>query len=104
MKRPSLVAVLVIIPSLALVACGGGGGSSTTEGPEASTAGGAGGGSAIDFEANPAGHLMFTTMKATGKAGDDTIDLKKPVFDSSRRRYRKFRGQEDRRNQDDQRR
>ena len=34
------------------------------------------GGSTIHFEANPEGHLMFTTMKATGKAGDDTIVFK----------------------------
>jgi plastocyanin len=83
MKKLSAVAVLVIA-SLALVACGGGG-SSTTGTSEATSAaaesGGAkesAGGSTIDFEANPEGHLMFTTMTATGKAGDDTIELKNP--------------------------
>lgn len=76
MKRLSAVAVLIVIASLVLAACGGGSSSSTTSGSEASK--GEGGGSTIDFEANPAGHLMFTTMKATGKAGDDTIDFKNP--------------------------
>jgi plastocyanin len=35
-------------------------------------------GSTIDFEANPEGQLMFTAMKVTGKAGDDTIAFKNP--------------------------
>jgi plastocyanin len=83
MKKLSAVAVLVIA-SLALAACGGGG-SSTTSTSEAtsSAAESAGakestGGSTIKFEANPEGELMFTTMSATGKAGDDTIDFKNP--------------------------
>jgi plastocyanin len=88
MKKLSAVALLVIA-SLALAACGGGGSSttSTSEATSESTSpakesGGAkeaaGGGSTIKFEANPEGQLMFTTMSATGKAGDDTIDFKNP--------------------------
>lgn len=75
MKKPAAVAVLFIVTSLALLACGGAGGSSsTTGGSQTPTTGG--GGSTIHFEANPDNHLMFTTMKATGKAGDDTIVFK----------------------------
>ena len=87
MKKLSAVAVLVIA-SLALAACGGGG-SSTTSTSEPTSEGAsptkesggakeAAGGSTIKFEANPEGELMFTTMSATGKAGDDTIDFKNP--------------------------
>jgi plastocyanin len=79
MKKLSALAAL-LLASLALVACGGGG-SSTSASTEATSSGGSGesaGGSTIDFEANPEGHLMFTTMSATGKAGDDTIDFKNP--------------------------
>lgn len=73
MTKKLLAALILFAASLALVACGGGGSSSTTG------SGGAGeGGSTIHFEANPAGHLMFTTMKASGKAGDDTIDFDNP--------------------------
>lgn len=75
MKRLSTVAALVVA-SLVLVACGGGGTSSNGAG--SSTESGGAEGSTIDFEANPAGRLMFTTMTATGKAGDDTIDFKNP--------------------------
>ena len=85
MKKLSAIAVLVVISALVLAACGGGGGSSssTSSGSEAKSgeSGGGGessGGSTIDFEANPEGHLMFTTMSATGKAGNDTIDFKNP--------------------------
>jgi plastocyanin len=94
MKKLSALAVL-LVASLALAACGGGGSSSTaTTGSETSSAAesgaagesaagkSAGGesmsGSTIDFEANPEGQLMFTTMMASGKAGDDTIDFKNP--------------------------
>ena len=86
MKKLSAVAVLVIA-SLALAACGGG--SSTTSNTEANSestspatesagAKESTGGSTIKFEANPEGELMFTTMSATGKAGNDTIDFKNP--------------------------
>jgi plastocyanin len=89
MKKLPALAVL-LLASLALAACGGGGSSSTTAtsetaseaAPPASESGGAkestGGGSTIKFEANPEGELMFTTMSATGKAGNDTIDFKNP--------------------------
>lgn len=87
MKKLSAVAVLVLA-SLALAACGGGGSSSsstsetTSEGTapatEASGSKESGGGSTIKFEANPEGELMFTTMSATGKAGDDTIEFDNP--------------------------
>ncbi len=92
MKKLSALAVLVIA-SLALAACGGGG-SSTTSTSEAASEGSSSegtssaaesggakessGGSTIKFEANPEGELMFTTMSATGKAGEDTIDFKNP--------------------------
>jgi plastocyanin len=94
-KFVMLIAALAL--SLALVACGGGGSStssstaSTSEAesssgseaeseskPGAEAEGGSSEGSTIDFEANPEGQLMFTEMKATGKAGDDTIDFKNP--------------------------
>ncbi len=97
MKKLS-AAIVLLVASLSLVACGGGSSSSTSTAEPAETAttaesGSAGGakeessagaeeegsaGSTIDFEANPEGQLMFTTMKATGKAGDDTIDFKNP--------------------------
>lgn len=79
MKKLSAVLVL-FAASLALVACGGGGSSSTATSESGSAeSGGAGeSGSTIKFEANPEGHLMFSTMKASGKAGDDTIDFVNP--------------------------
>ena len=101
MKKISAAIVLLVV-SLALVACGGGGSSSSSSttaaetGTTAESSGaeaGSGGakeessagteeessaGSTIDFEANPEGQLMFTEMKATGKAGDDTIAFKNP--------------------------
>ena len=91
MKKLAVLAVL-LVASLALVACGGGSSSttsgstsesattaapsseSTESGEEAESASG----STIDFEANPEGQLMFTAMTATGKAGNDTIDFKNP--------------------------
>jgi plastocyanin len=83
MKKISAVAVLVIA-SLALAACGGGGSSTsstseaTSSAAESASAKESMSGSTIKFEANPEGELMFTTMSATGKAGDDTIDFKNP--------------------------
>lgn len=78
MKRLSALGALLGL-ALVLAACGGGGSStssSTSTGSGASEEGS--GGSTIRFEANPEGHLMFTTTKATGKAGEDTIDFKNP--------------------------
>jgi plastocyanin len=102
MKKLSLAAFLVIA-SLALVACGGGSSSSSSEpatssgaesaennAPEpgaegtgkageaeegAKEAGSGSASSAIDFEANPEGMLMFEEKSVTAKAGDDTIDF-----------------------------
>ena len=92
MKKIAAAFTLLAL-SLALVACGGGSSSSSTTSTEAgassgaessseseseSAKGGSEGGSTIKFEANPEGQLMFTTMSASGKAGDDTIDFKNP--------------------------
>lgn len=97
MKKLSALAVLIVVAALAVAACGGGGSSSSSsetattesssETTEAGGSGGgaeeeggssAGGGSTITFEANPEGQLMFTAMKVTGKAGNDTIEFKNP--------------------------
>ena len=82
MKKFSAVLVL-LAASLALVACGGSGSSSSSSSSSSETgssesASAAESGSTIKFEANPEGQLMFTTMKASGKAGDDTIDFVNP--------------------------
>ena len=79
MKRFWTVVVL-LGASLTIVACGGGSSSSSTTGAEPNSSAGnqAAGGSTIHFEANPEGHLMFTTMAAKGKAGEDTIDFDNP--------------------------
>jgi uncharacterized cupredoxin-like copper-binding protein len=100
MKKLAVLAVL-LVASLALVACGGGGSSTTSgstsesattaapssestesaeagEGAESGEEAESSSGSTIMFEANPEGQLMFTAMTATGKAGNDTIDFKNP--------------------------
>jgi uncharacterized cupredoxin-like copper-binding protein len=99
MKKLSVLAVL-LVASLALVACGGGGSSSSSSTTESTTAAAPSSessettesgeemesgaeaegmsGSTIMFEANPEGQLMFTAMTASGKAGNDTIDFKNP--------------------------
>lgn len=81
MKKLTVV-VALLAASLALVACGGGGSSSSSTATSESGGGASesagGGGSTIKFEANPEGHLMFTTMSASGKAGDETIDFDNP--------------------------
>ncbi len=100
MKKLS-VALVLVLASLALVACGGSSGTTTT--PEAPTAPaetessesggaapegeeegggkeeGASGGSTVNFEANPEGMLMFEEKSVTAKAGTDTIDFKNPA-------------------------
>ena len=89
--KKAAVALVLILASLALVACGGGDDDSdtntTTETTQESNAGGAGGeaeggsaGSAraIAFEADPAGGLAYTTDKVTAKAGNVTIDFSNP--------------------------
>jgi plastocyanin len=87
--KKAAVALVLILASLALVACGGGDDSSssestTTETTAESNAGGeaegksAGSASAIAFEADPAGGLAYTTDEVTAKAGNDTIDFTNP--------------------------
>lgn len=88
--KKSAIALVLILASLALVACGGGDDNSdtatTTETTQESNAGGGGeaeGGSAgsakaISFEADPAGGLAYTTDKVTAKAGNVTIDFSNP--------------------------
>jgi uncharacterized cupredoxin-like copper-binding protein len=91
MKKVSALLVLVLA-SLALVACGGDdSGTTTTNGGETTTeaesgggqtegAGNAegGGGSTLEFVADPSGSLAYTTTKASAKAGKVTIDFENP--------------------------
>ena len=85
-----VVALLaLVLASIALVACGDddsdtptttGGGSDTTSatagsGKQESSGGGA---STLDFEADPAGGLAYTTTEATAKAGKVTINFNNP--------------------------
>ncbi|HET7053527.1 MAG TPA: plastocyanin/azurin family copper-binding protein [Solirubrobacterales bacterium] len=89
-----LVALLVLVlASVALVACGSSNsdsGTTTESGGEASGGGGAaaestkksggeaGGGSTLSFEADPGGEIAYTTTEATAKAGKVTVDFKNP--------------------------
>ncbi|HET9163894.1 MAG TPA: plastocyanin/azurin family copper-binding protein [Solirubrobacterales bacterium] len=89
-----LVALFVLVlASVALVACGSSNSNSGTtneSGGEASGGGGAaaestkksggeaGGGSTLSFEADPGGELAYTTTEATAKAGKVTVDFKNP--------------------------
>jgi plastocyanin len=91
MKKVGIALVLVIV-SIALVACGGG--SSTTSGGETSETGttessggsggaegksGAGGASSsVKFEADPNGGIEYTTTSATAKAGQVTVEFNNP--------------------------
>jgi plastocyanin len=98
MKKFS-VALVLVLASLALVACGSSGSSSSSEaatsaettetesseaggGAEAEAGGGSkeeassGGTSTVKFEANPEGMLMFEEKSATATAGEDTIEFK----------------------------
>ena len=83
--KKAAVALVLVLASLALVACGSSGSSSssnTTTSESGAAAGGsekAGGGSeTISFEADPNGQLAYTTTTATAKAGDVTIDFNNP--------------------------
>lgn len=89
--KKAAVALVLILASLALVACGGGDDNSdtatTTETTQENNAGGGGGeaeggsagsANAISFEADPAGGLAYTTDKVTAKAGKETIDFSNP--------------------------
>jgi plastocyanin len=105
MKKLS-VALVLVLASLALVACGSSGSSSsseaatTAESTEAESSGGGaaeeegtseaeeengagksesgGEGSTIKFEAEAGGMLMFEEKSATAEAGNDTIDFNNP--------------------------
>ncbi|HEY5052198.1 MAG TPA: plastocyanin/azurin family copper-binding protein [Solirubrobacterales bacterium] len=86
MKKASALFVL-ILASVALVACGSSSNSTsstTTESAPSSEAttggsgGGSGGGETINVEADPGGELAYTTKSLTAKAGNVTIDFKNP--------------------------
>jgi plastocyanin len=95
MKKAALALVLVLA-SIGLVACGGSSSSSSSSSSSESTAtettaegstttGGAategksaGGASTIEFEADPKGNLAYTKAKTTAKAGNDTIKFTNP--------------------------
>lgn len=80
--KKAAVALVLILATLGLVACGGGGSNSETTATEngGGTAEGksAGSGGTIDFEADPNGGLAYTSDKVTAEAGDDTIDFTNP--------------------------
>jgi plastocyanin len=83
--KKAAVALVLVLASLALVACGSSGSSSssnTTTSESGAAAGGSekagGGGETISFEADPNGQLAYTTTTATAKAGDVTIDFNNP--------------------------
>ena len=83
--KKAAVALVLVLASLALVACGSSGSSSssnTTTSESGAAAGGSekagGGGETISFEADPNGQLAYTTTTATTKAGDVTIDFNNP--------------------------
>jgi plastocyanin len=89
MKKLAALLVLVLA-SVALVACGSSNSSSspttTNEATSESNAGGGesegseagGGGSVVELEADPSGQLAYTTEEATAKAGKVSIDFKNP--------------------------
>jgi plastocyanin len=90
MKQVAALLALALA-SVALVACGGGdssssttatsGGGETTSGAASGGGkeeGGGGGGSTVNFEADPAGALAYTTTEATAKAGEVTVEFNNP--------------------------
>ena len=84
MKKASALFVL-ILASVALVACGSSSSSSSSTAAEstASTEASGGGGSSasgetIDIETDPGGALAYTTKSITAKSGNVTIDFKNP--------------------------
>jgi plastocyanin len=90
MKKVAALFVLVLA-SVALVACGGdnsttttntgeaGGGAAATEGGEkAGEGGGGGGGATVKFEADPNGGLAYTSDTASAEAGKVTVDFNNP--------------------------
>jgi len=85
MKKLAALPVLVLA-SVALVACGGSdNGTTTTEETSAGAAaeseksgGEGGGGSTVELEADPGGGLAYTTTEASVEAGEVTIDFSNP--------------------------
>lgn len=84
MKKASALLVLVLA-SLALVACGSSSDDNSTTGSseatttnEAKTGGGGGGGETIAIEADPGGGLAYTTKSVSAQPGTVTIDFKNP--------------------------
>lgn len=88
--KKSAIALVLILASLGLVACGGSSSSdSETTATETSEANGgaqaggeaegkSAGGATIDFEAAPDGSLAYTEDKVTAQAGEATIDFNNP--------------------------
>ena len=82
--KKAAVALVLVLASFALVACGSSSSSSSsnTTTSESGAAGGSekagGGGETVSFEADPNGQLAYTTTTATAKAGDVTIDFNNP--------------------------
>jgi plastocyanin len=86
MKKVAALLALVLAAA-ALAACGDDDNGTTTTATEtngeagnagATEGGGAGKGSSLEFEADPAGGLAYTTDKATTKAGSVTIEFDNP--------------------------
>lgn len=90
MKKLS-VALVLVLASLALVACGSdssndttatGGGETTSESGAANggsaEGGSAGSGAVVDFEADPGGSLAYTSDSASSEAGDVTVNFTNP--------------------------
>lgn len=88
--KKAAIALVLVLASIGLVACGGSSSSGTTTtettsetGAGAGAAGktegeSAGGGSTVNFEANPNGSLSYAQSKVTASAGKVTIDFKNP--------------------------
>ena len=87
--KKAAVALVLVLASLALVACGGSDDSSSSESTATETTAESNGGgeaegksagsaNAIAFEADPAGGLAYTATAVTAKAGKDTIDFTNP--------------------------
>lgn len=90
--KKAAVALVLIVASIALVACGSSSSSSSSESTATETTtesnAGAGGGEAgggsggasstVEIEADPGGQLAYTAKTVTAKAGKVTIDFKNP--------------------------
>jgi plastocyanin len=85
------VAFVLVLASIALVACGGSSSSSSSESTSSETTsesgasggggeaeGKSGGAAAVKFEADPNGNLAYTTTSATAPAGKVTVDFNNP--------------------------